>query len=105
MFGFWAVGRTAVVNTFSPLKGAGCEFDTNELITLLSHSCVSKPESGSKNDFSSFLQFESVEHLEADVSDVIFIFTVSGHFLQDSSDGIVHLLPIIKIRSATVQNT
>lgn len=60
-------------------------------------SAVSKSDSAS-------LQFESVEHLQADVPDVLFIFTVSRHFLQDSPDGIKNLLSILKICSTAVQN-
>lgn len=51
------------------------------------------------------LQFQRVEHLETDVSDVVFVFTVHRHALQDSSDGVVDLFAILKIRSAAVQNT
>lgn len=52
-----------------------------------------------------FLQFEGVEHLEADVSDVILVFTVSRHFLQDTTDGIVDLLAILEVCAAALKNT
>lgn len=49
-------------------------------------------------------QFERVEHLQADVPDVLFVFALSRHLLQNSSNGIINLLIILKFCSTAVQN-
>lgn len=49
-------------------------------------------------------QLERVEHLDADVSDLLLILGVCGHLLQHAADGLEHLLAALEVCAAAVQN-